>query len=118
MFNDMQYFYALIIAVLSYIVCELLTHPKSKIWKKLPQVKVRRLELFPSIRVQIKGHIIHFHHWFNYSVLLGVSVFVSSSFLDSWITRGFLTGAVIQGLLTPSARKLIYKEEWFRKMIE
>jgi hypothetical protein len=107
-----------ITGALSYKVCNLMTHPKSKVWNTLPRVKVSRFNLFPSIRIEIKGRVIHFHHWFNYSVLLCISAFTANSFLDSPITRGFLMGGVVQGLSIPSARKLIYKEDWLRKMLK
>lgn len=113
-----QLLYGLMTALLSYKICNFVTHPKSKIWHKMPRVKVKRVELLPSLRVIVKGRVVHFHHWFNFSLLLCVSIFVTGGLLDSWITRGFLLGGVIQGLSTPSARKLIYKEEWLLKMLK
>lgn len=107
----------IISGVVSYKLCDLLTNPKSKIWNGFPRVKSKRIDFFPSVRVKIKGRVVHFHHWFNYSLLLGISVFVTGGMLDSWIVRGLLMGGVVQGLATPSARKLIYKEEWLQNML-
>lgn len=104
--------------VISYKICNLFTHPHSKIWNNYPKLKIKRIELLPSIRILIKGKVIHFHHWFNFSVLICISIFVTGGILDSWITRGVLLGGVIQGLSIPSARKLIYNEEWIRKMLK
>ncbi len=56
------------------------------------------------------GRTIHFHHWFNFSVLLAISAFSNMGLLDHGITRGLLLGGVIQGLRLPKEhRKLIYK---------
>lgn len=114
----MPYLYGIITTILSYKLCNLFTHPKSKIWKKYPSVKIKKVELLPSIRIIVKGKVIHFHHWFNFSVLLCISIFVTGGILDSYITRGFLLGGIIQGLSIPSARKLIYKEDWLKQMLE
>lgn len=116
--NTVQYLYTLATVLLSYKLCNVFTHPKSKVWHKFPSLKIKRLELLPSIRITVKGRVIHFHHWFNFSLLLVISVFVNSVVLDFWLTRGFLLGGVIQGLSIPSARKIVYKEEWLRKMLE
>lgn len=107
----MQPAYVLLTTIVSFFVCNLLTHPQSKIWQKLPRLKLKRFDIFPSIRISIKGKIIHFHHWFNFSVLLVVSVFVSDGILDNWTARSILLGGVIQGLATPSARKIIYSKD-------
>lgn len=105
----MEYVYALITTFVSYKVCNLFTHPNSKIWKRFPHLRIKRVELLPSIRVFVKGKTVHFHHWFNLSLLLGISIFISGGILDSWITRGALIGGIIQGLSIPEARKIIYK---------
>jgi len=109
----MQVFYTLISVLAGYNFCNLFTHPNSNIWKNYPRLKIKGLELLPSIRILIKGKIIHFHHWFNLTLLLCVSIFVTGGILDSWITRGALLGGIIQGLTTPSpnARKIIYHKK-------
>lgn len=114
----MQYFYTLLVAILSYNLCNLFTHPKSKIWNNYPKLKIKKLEILPSIRILVKGKVIHFHHWFNFSVLLCVSIFVTGGILDSYITKGFLLGGIVQGLSIPSARKLVYKEDWLIQMLK
>jgi hypothetical protein len=106
----MQVFYTLVAIIASYKMCNIFTHPNSRIWKKFPKFKVKRLELLPSIRIYVKGRVVHLHHWFNLSLLLCISIFVSSGILDSWITRGALMGGIIQGLSIKSARHFIYKE--------
>lgn len=115
---NVTYIFTILTTLISYKICNLFTHPKSKVWRKFPHLKIKRLELLPSIRITVKGRVIHFHHWFNFSLLLVVSILINNVVLDFWLTRGFLLGGVIQGLSTPSARKLVYKEEWLKKMLE
>jgi len=109
----MQAIYTVISAIIGYFTFRVTSHPDSKVWKRLPQVKVKWFQVFPSIRIFIKGRVIHFHHWFSLSILLCISIFVSGGILDSWITRGVLMGGIIQGLTTqsPTARKIIYRKK-------
>jgi hypothetical protein len=109
----MQVFFTLVSILAGYKFCNIFTHPNSKIWRNYPHLKIKRVELLPSIRIFIKGRFIHFHHWFNLSMLLCVSIFVTGGLLDSWITRGVLMGGIIQGLTNPSptARKIIYRKK-------
>jgi hypothetical protein len=105
-----QYFYTVLAFLGSFSVCSLFTHPKSKIWKHYPKLKIKRLELLPSVRITIKGRVIHLHHWMNLSIILVITIFMGV--MDSWVTRGVLIGGIVQGLTTPSptARKIIYKK--------
>jgi hypothetical protein len=107
----------IISGAISYKLCNIFTNPNSNVWKRLPRINSKRVDFFPSIRIKIKGRIIHFHHWFNYSVLLGISIFVQGGVLDSWAVRGFLMGGVIQGLLLP-VKKMVYKEELIAKVLK
>jgi len=88
-------------AILGYTTFRFTTHPNSKIYKKLPRVKLKGIDIFPNIKIAIRGRIIHFHHWFNFTVLLCISIFVTAGILDSWLMRGFLLGGIIQGLRFP-----------------
>jgi hypothetical protein len=105
----MPFLYALASALASYKIFSIFTHPNSKLWQRWPRLKFKRIDVFPSLRITIKGRVIHFHHWFNFSLLLCTSIFVSGGILDSWITRGALLGGIVQGLSIPSARKIIYR---------
>jgi len=94
----MQIILATISAVMGYLASHIVSYPKSKVNLKLPKIKLKYIEVLPSLRIIIRGRIIHFHHWFNFTVLLCISIFVTSGILDSWITRGFLLGGIAQGL--------------------
>src|SRR3989344_95985 len=58
---------------LGYFTLKATTHPSSKIRKKMPNFKLRRLQFFPIIRINLFGRAIHFHHWMNFSLLLALS---------------------------------------------
>lgn len=106
----MPFIYIAITTPISYKVWNIMSHPDSKVWNKLPRIRTKRVQIFPSVRVFIKGRVYHLHHWCHLSILLCISIFVTGGILDSWITRGAILGGIIQGLSIPSARKIIYKE--------
>lgn len=107
----MEYLSLVPATALGYLTFRATTHPHSKIRNKLPNIKVKRVQVFPVIRVHMFGRWIHFHHWMNFSVLLVLSGFTSIGVLDHTITRGLLLGGIIQGLSIPrSYRRFIYKE--------
>lgn len=96
-----------------YLVFRLATNPNSKIWIRLSKrsLKSKRIQIFPSIRIYAFGRYIHFHHWFNFSILLIYSFIASAGFLDYMVTRGILIGGIIQGLSLPREHwTMIYKD--------
>jgi len=103
-----QVLYVLISTFASYKLWNVLTHPDSKIWQKIPTLRAGRFQFLPSIRFFIRGKTLHFHHWLSLSALFCLSIFITSAILDSWVTRSFMVGGIVQGLSIPSARKIIY----------
>lgn len=96
---------------LGYLTFKATTHPASRIRRKMPNVKVKRLQIFPVIRIYAFGRVFHFHHWLNFSLLLLLSAFISAGVLDLIFTRGLLLGGIIQGLRLPKEhRQLIYRD--------
>jgi hypothetical protein len=95
--------------ILGYISFHFVTNPRTKINRKLPVIKLSRIQVSPTIRIKITDKTIQFHHWFNFSLLLLISAFTTSAILDSIYTRGFLVGAIIQGLRFPD-RHIIQTE--------
>lgn len=75
----------------------------------MPNIKVHHFQIFPCLRIHLSNKIIHFHHWFNFSVLLIIAG-VTGSLIESTFMKGFLVGGILQGLTIPNGRKLIYKE--------
>lgn len=101
--------------ILGYLGFQITTHPRSIIWKNLNtkrKYKIKRFQLFPSVKIFIFGRTIHIHHWISASVILGLSFFITTGILELLFTKGLLIGAIIQGILTPSntARKLVYRD--------
>src|SRR5690349_9872267 len=96
--------------LLGLIIMSILTHPKSFVWRKIPQYKTGRFQVAPSIRFDYEDKIVHFHHWFNFAILLLISAFFNVKYLDTNLAQGFLVGGIIQGLSDPMSRKLIYKK--------
>ncbi|MBI2601318.1 hypothetical protein HYW42_05205 [Candidatus Daviesbacteria bacterium] len=77
----------------------------------MPNVIIGKVQIFPVLRIQIRGSVIHFHHWFHFSLMLGYSFIASAGILDHSFTRGILLGGIIQGLSLPKEyRKIIYRE--------
>jgi len=104
----MEYLSLVPATALGYLTLRATAHPNARIRKKLPNIKLKRLQLFPIIRVQMFGKAIHFHHWMNFSVLLALSGFTSFAILDHVFTRGLLLGGIIQGLTLPRGHRKIF----------
>lgn len=107
----MEYISILPAAALGYLTFKVTTHPTSRLRRKLPNIKTKRVQVFPVIRVNLFGRVIHFHHWINFSILLILSVFITGGVLDYIVTKGLLLGGIIHGLTLPKEhRKIIYKD--------
>lgn len=94
---------------LGYFLFNLLSHPKSKIKRRLPHIKVKWIQIMPNIRVHAKGRVILFHHWMNLTVVFVISIIVNQGFLDLLSTKGILLGGIIQGLTYPDWKKFVIK---------
>jgi len=94
----MELIYTILSAIFGYTTLRATSRPNSRIHRNLPNIKIKNVELLPSIRITIRGHVIHIHHWFHFTLLLCISIFVTGGILDSWLTRGFLMGGIAQGL--------------------
>ena len=107
----MEYLSMLPATAFGYLTFRATTHPNSRIRKRLPNVKVRRIQVFPVIRIYAFGRVFHFHHWINFSLLLTLSAFAPLGLLELPIIKGMLLGGIIQGLTVPREhRKIVYKQ--------
>lgn len=97
----------LVSLILGYQVAKKSSHPSSKIYRKLPVVKIKFIQLLPNLKIYLRGKIVHLHHWIYMSFILIFSFYDSSSFLTSPILKGFLTGSIIQGFTFPDWKKII-----------
>ena len=88
-------------AIFGILACEVFTHPKHRLRKRLPRLKIGPLEIFPCIRIHGKTRTLHIHHWVYFPIIL--------FFLDSQIARGFLMGGALQGFfINRQACRFIY----------
>lgn len=107
----MEYLSIIPATALGFLTLKVTTHPQSRIRRKLPNIKTRRVQVFPVIRFYFFGRVIHLHHWINFSILLILSIFITGNILDYVVTKGLLLGGIIQGLTLPyEHRKIVYKD--------
>lgn len=107
----MEYLSIVPATALGYLTFRAATHPTSRIRRKLPNVKVKRVQVFPVLRIHLFDRVFHMHHWFSFSILLVISSFASIAILDQVFTKGLLLGGIIQGLTLPKGhRQIIYKD--------
>src|SRR3989338_4255692 len=101
----MEYLSLIPSIALGYLTLKVTTHPTAGFRKKLPNIKSRRVQIFPVIRFYFFGRVIHLHHWINFSLLLILSIFITGGILDYMVTKGLLLGGVIQGLTLPQEHR-------------
>lgn len=107
----MEYLSIIPATALGYLTFRATGHPTSRIRKKLPNIKTKRVQVFPVVRFKIFGKVIHLHHWFGFSIILVLSFFISAGVLDFIVTKGILLGGIIHGLTLPKEhRRIIYKD--------
>lgn len=106
----MEYLSLIPATALGYLASRTLTHPTSRFRKKMPNIKTKRVQVFPVLRIKAFGRVIHLHHWIYFSLILLVSFFVSMGVVDYIVTKGILLGGIIHGLTLPKEhRKIFYK---------
>ena len=105
---------------LGYQVAKKSSYPNSKIYRKLPVIKIKFIQLLPNLKIYARGKIIHLHHWIYMSFLLIFSFYESGGFFASPILKGLLTGSIIQGFTFPDWKKIIFnpKEKNLSKRID
>lgn len=114
----MEYLSIIPATALGYLASRTVTHPNSRIRRRLPNIKTKRVQVFPVLRIKLFGRVIHLHHWIYFSVILAVSFFVSLGIVDYVVTKGILLGGIIHGLSVPKEhRKIVYKNLSLEKMI-
>ncbi|MDP3758518.1 MAG: hypothetical protein Q8Q86_02265 [Candidatus Daviesbacteria bacterium] len=114
----MEYLSLIPATALGYLTLRVTTHPTSRIRRKMPNIKTGRVQIFPVLRFKIFGRVIHLHHWVSFSIVLGLSFFISMGVVDYIVTKGILLGGIIHGLTVPRQnRQIIYKNYSLEKMI-
>lgn len=103
----MEYFHFILSSITGYFSWKILSHPNSKVNKKLPVIKIKIIQLCPYLQLHIGKNTIHIHHWIFSTILLIISITKVCGFLDSDLSRGFLTGTIFQGLTYPDWKHII-----------
>lgn len=85
---------------------------KRKIYYKLVRdVKVRRFEILPSVRIHHKNRHIHIHHWITLSAILGIIFYKNEGITQLTLIKSFIAGGAIQGFLYKDRFKIFKKNE-------
>lgn len=107
----MEYLSIIPATALGYLTLRVTTHPTARIRRRLPNIKTKRVQIFPVLRVKLFGRVVHFHHWFCFSIILVLSFFISWGIFDFMVTKGVLLGGIIHGLTLPKEhRRMVYKD--------
>lgn len=118
-FKRMEYLSIIPATALGYLTFRVTTHPTARIRRKLPNIKIKRVQVFPVVRIKMFGRVIHLHHWFCFSAVLLLSFFISMGIVDFIVTKGILLGGIIHGLTLPKEhRKIIYKDFSLERLTE
>lgn len=56
-------------ATTAFSLFTIISHPRSKVYKNIPYVKVRNIDVLPNLRIKRKEKIYHIHHWLYWSSL-------------------------------------------------
>lgn len=98
----------LIGGVTSFFLFHLISHPKSKITRKVPHARIKRIQLLPNLRIEVKNRFVHIHHWMLFIPLYLFAQVKGSGIFQSDLLHGFLIGGIFQGLMYRKSLKLIY----------
>ncbi len=93
-----------------YKLAKIFSHPNSKIRKKIPYIKLKFIQISPNIKIHLRGKIIHLHHWIFLSIILILSFKSSFLLFDLPITKGILSGGIIQGFSFPDWKRILIKQ--------
>lgn len=95
--------------MVGYITEHFSSNPKTKVYSHIPKIKIKPLELFPSVKFTFGNKIFHLHHWMSYSILLIITIaFEGGGIFDILFIKGFLFGGAIQGFTFPDWKKIVY----------
>jgi len=108
---------AIISGVASFIIFHLASHPNSRIQKKLPRAKIKRVQLFPNLNFEAKNRVFHIHHWMVFTPLLILVQTWGRGILQSDLLNGFMIGGIVQGLLYKDSLKFVHHNKDYQKKI-
>jgi hypothetical protein len=105
--------------IASFLFFHFTTRPKSKIGKKMPRTKIKRVQIFPSFHVEARNKVVHVHHWMIFTPLLiaAQTILKNIGFFQSDILQGLMLGGIFQGLMYEDSFKFIHHVKDYNKKI-
>lgn len=71
--------------------------PNSLGENRLPELKVKNVEILPNVKIKRKKEIYHIHHWMTFSVFYATLMFIRRPFAGKKFINGFVLGLIFQG---------------------
>ena len=90
-----------------YVIFKVLSHPDSRVKKKLPTFRVKGVQVMPTVRIFIRKKEIKLHHWMSLTVVLVITVVSGHGLLEMLFAKGFMTGGILQGLRYPDWKQIV-----------
>lgn len=88
----------LIVGVLGASASWATSSPRSSFKKRIPNEKIKNIDILPNLIIEEKNKDIHIHHWFYLSFFYISIVMVKKGFPASRFVKAFVLGSIIQGL--------------------
>lgn len=101
----------LISLAFGYQIAKRTSSPSSKIYNKLPVLKIKFIQFLPNFKIYFKSKVVHLHHWIYLSFVLILSFYSSTTVLSSPIFKGLISGGIIQGFSFSDWKKVISRKE-------
>lgn len=99
-------------ATAAFSLFTIISHPRSKIYKNIPRVKVKNVDVLPNLRIKRKEKIYHIHHWLYWSSLYAYLLLRKKRILKKTFLHGFIVGGILQGLAYKDRFKVIHKPQF------
>ena len=98
-------------SLVSFSVLHYTTHPRSRVNKRIPSLKLFNFQVAPRINLAFKQRVIHLHHWLLLSPLFAFSQTGDHGLMSAGVIKGVLIGGIIQGLMYRDRFKFIFKHQ-------
>lgn len=107
----MNYFVFSLSLILSYLFNNSLSKSGCRINRKLPFIKIKFLQFSPNFKIHTKKKFIHIHHWLTYTIILIITLSTNINILDTFFSKGYLIGGILQGLSFQDWKKVIIPKQ-------
>jgi|SRR3989344_841200 len=88
---------------------KIFSHPL-ELKKKIPKIRfLKTVEILPNLRIHLKRHILHVHHWIFLSAIFILLLVITSSFTQLLLIKSFCFGGIVQGLRYKDRFRIIFK---------